>query len=140
MTMSLKVTFIDDPSADKQIAVINTTGSFLKANPTISDVPIDNYPILALVQHYVILHNMMLHLTFKITALVFFNVAPTNAVEETTVTSSVSYQLGGSVKASVTPNGPSGEAGATGQVTWSDSVSYKQTSYKTNLIDQTNKT
>ena len=33
----------------------------------------------------------------------------------------------------------SGEAGATGQVTWSDSVSYKQTSYKTNLIDQTNK-
>ena len=69
MTMSLKVTFIDDPSADKQIAVINTTGSFLKANPTISDVPIDNYPI-PLVQHYVILHNMMLHLTFKITALV----------------------------------------------------------------------
>ena len=70
MTMSLKVTFIDDPSADKQIAVINTTGSFLKANPTISDAPIDNYPISALVQHYVILHNMMLHLTFKITALV----------------------------------------------------------------------
>ena len=45
MTMSLKVTFIDDPSADKQIAVINTTGSFLKANPTISSAPIDNYPI-----------------------------------------------------------------------------------------------
>ncbi|MDR4442361.1 beta-channel forming cytolysin, partial [Bacillus cereus] len=45
MTMSLKVTSIDDPSADKQIAVINTTGSFLKANPTISDAPIDNFPI-----------------------------------------------------------------------------------------------
>ncbi|MGG0358287.1 beta-channel forming cytolysin CytK2 [Bacillus tropicus] len=139
MTMSLKVTFIDDPSADKQIAVINTTGSFLKANPTISSAPIDNYPIpgasatLRYPSQYDIAFNL------QDNSARFFNVAPTNAVEETTVTSSVSYQLGGSVKASATPNGPSAEAGATGQVTWSDSVSYKQTSYKTNLIDQTNK-
>lgn len=140
MTMSLKVTFIDDPSADKQIAVINTTGSFLKANPTISDVPIDNYPIpgASATLRYPSQYDVAFNLQDNNAR--FFNVAPTNAVEETTVTSSVSYQLGGSVKASVTPNGPSGEVGATGQVTWSDSVSYKQTSYKTNLIDQTNKT
>ena len=102
MTMSLKVTFIDDPSADKQIAVINTTGSFLKANPTISSAPIDNYPIpasatLRYPSQYDIAFNL------QDNSARFFNVAPTNAVEETTVTSSVSYQLGGSVKASATP-------------------------------------
>ncbi|EOV9525656.1 beta-channel forming cytolysin CytK1 [Bacillus cytotoxicus] len=139
MTMSLKVTFIDDPSADKQIAVINTTGSFMKANPTLSDAPVDGYPIpgASVTLRYPSQYDIAMNLQDNTSR--FFHVAPTNAVEETTVTSSVSYQLGGSIKASVTPSGPSGESGATGQVTWSDSVSYKQTSYKTNLIDQTNK-
>ncbi|TKH15652.1 beta-channel forming cytolysin [Bacillus wiedmannii] len=135
MTMSLKVTFIDDPSSDKQIAVINTTGSFMKANTSISDAPVDGYEIpgASATLRYPSEYDISMNLQDNSAR--FFNVAPTNAVEETTVTSGVSYQLGGSIKA----NQSGAEASATGGVTWSDSVSYKQTSYKTHLVNQTNK-
>lgn len=134
-TMSLKGTFIDDPSADKQITVINTTGSYIKVNPTINDEPVDEYSIpgASATLRYPSQYDVSLDLDDNTSR--FFNVATTNAVEETTVTSSVSYQLGGSIKASATPNGPSGEVGTTSQVTWSDSVSYKKTSYKIKLIE-----
>ncbi|GGE54998.1 leukocidin/hemolysin toxin family protein [Priestia taiwanensis] len=135
MTMSLKVTFIDDPSSDKQIAVLNTTGSFIDANTSISDKPVDGYPFpgASATLRYPSEYDVSMNL--QDTSAKFFNVAPTNAVEETTVTSGVSYQLGGAIK--VTDKG--GEVSATGGMTWTDTVSYKQTSYKTNLVDQTNK-
>ncbi|UHA74982.1 leukocidin family pore-forming toxin [Paenibacillus sp. 481] len=131
VTLSTKVTVIDDPNADKKIAIINTSGSYMKANPIVNHEYIGPMNLRSTMKY-----PSEYHVGLKIEDphAKFYSVTPTNENEVSRVTKTVSYGIGGSINVSEQPS-----FGIEARADWSDSISYDQPSYKTDLIKQDTK-
>ncbi|MCQ6547316.1 leukocidin family pore-forming toxin, partial [Bacillus wiedmannii] len=129
---SIKVSFIEDPYADKKIAIVTTDGSNIDAKYTINGGYYNGglkWP-------------SAYHTEAEITSddsAQFHKAAPVNTMTSAKVSSEVGYTLGGSVKVGVNDKGPNAEASITGSYAWKESVSYDQADYKTVLETQTDK-
>ncbi|PGT73849.1 hemolysin II [Bacillus cereus] len=132
---SLKVTFVDDPNYNKQVAIISTEGTNIDAgkeiinpntyfaDPSLSrpDKPAGYfYSFLRWPSQY----NMSMKLKDNGSAQ-FFSSAPNNTIDAKTVSSSASYVVGGNINIS------KGEPASSGSASFSTSVSYNQPDYKT---------
>ncbi|MEH7458138.1 beta-channel forming cytolysin [Bacillus sp. JJ1127] len=131
---SIKVSFIDDPNTDKKYAIISTEGSNIGSG--FYRTPDDDSGIYARLE-WPSAFKTGLEITSNDSAK-FYNVAPQNAIETKKVSSTVSYNVGGSldIKAGDPSSGlikPS--VGAS----WSNTVTYDQPDYKTFLENSTDK-
>ncbi|MGO0731975.1 beta-channel forming cytolysin [Bacillus shihchuchen] len=129
---SIKVSFIEDPYADKKIAIVTTDGSNIDAKYTING----GYYNAGL--KWPSAYHTEAEITSGDSAQ-FHKAAPVNTMTSAKVTSEVGYTLGGSVKVGVNDKGPNADASITGSFAWKESVSYDQVDYKTVLETHTDK-
>lgn len=129
---SIKVSFIEDPYADKKIAIVTTDGSNIDAK----------YKINGGYYNAGLKWPSAYHTEVEITSddsAQFHKAAPVNTMTSAKVTSEVGYTLGGTVKLGVNDKGPNADASITGSAAWKESVSYDQADYKTVLETLTDK-
>ncbi len=129
---SIKVSFIEDPYADKKIAIVTTDGSNIDAK----------YEINGEYYNAGLKWPSAYHTEVEITSddsAQFHKAAPVNTMTSAKVTSEVGYTLGGTVKLGVNDKGPNADASITGSFAWKESVSYDQADYKTVLETLTDK-
>ncbi|MGR3779445.1 beta-channel forming cytolysin [Bacillus paramycoides] len=128
---SIKVSFIDDPNTDKKYAIISTEGSNIGSG--FNRVGSDIYGRVGWPSAY----KTGLEITSNDSAK-FYNVAPQNAIETKKVSSTVSYNIGGSLD--VKAGDPSsGVVKPSVGASWSNTVTYDQPDYKTFLENSTDK-
>ncbi|WP_242274129.1 beta-channel forming cytolysin [Bacillus cereus group sp. BfR-BA-01310] len=126
---SIKVSFIDDPTVDKKYAVISTEGSSIGSN-----LKYRNISYYEADMFWTSAFKTGLEITSNDSA-AFYKVLPKNSIETKNVSSTVAYNVGGGVEAKQDGAGASATAGAS----WSTTVSYDQSDYKTFLENSTNK-
>jgi len=130
---TIKVSFIEDPYADKKIAIVTTDGSNIDAKYKASS---GGYFQAGL--KWPSAYHTEAEITSSDSAQ-FYKAAPVNTMTSARVTSEVGYTLGGSVTVGASDKGPNAEGGITGSFAWKESVSYEQVDYKTVLQTYTNK-
>ncbi|PEQ51143.1 beta-channel forming cytolysin [Bacillus cereus] len=124
---SLKASFINDPNTDKKYVILSMDGSNIDSGFNRSDG-----------SHHARIYwtsafNTSLEITSKDSAK-FYKVAPKNEIETATVSSTVSYNIGGGLSI------VSGDVAVLmGNGAWSDTVTYEQPNYKTFLTNNTDK-
>jgi hemolysin II len=133
MKTSLKVSFIEDPYADKKIAVITSEGSNIGADTEITG---GGY---SATLKWPSAYGIGMKLGNDDSAQLH-TVSPVNVIDSKSVSSTVGYTVGGSINSSMSATeGPGVEAGISGNVSWSTTVSYNQPDYKTILEKNTDK-
>ncbi|WP_255287431.1 beta-channel forming cytolysin [Bacillus pseudomycoides] len=125
---SIKVSFIDDPNTDKKYAIVFTEGSNIASNFSRGT---GTYSAQIF---WPSAFKTGLEITSNDNAK-FYKVSPKNEIESKTVSSTVSYNVGGSLE--VKPEGPSSSVSA--GASWSNTISYEQPNYKTFLTNNTDK-
>ncbi|PFX40374.1 beta-channel forming cytolysin [Bacillus pseudomycoides] len=127
---SIKVSFIDDPTVNKKYAIVSTEGSNIGSN---LDYRNHDYYNASLI--WTSAFKTGLEITSNDSA-AFYKVLPKNNIETKNVSSTVAYNVGGGLEVKQ-------DTGASGSVTagasWSTTVSYDQSDYKTFLENSTDK-
>ncbi|MGR5863587.1 leukocidin family pore-forming toxin [Bacillus cereus] len=131
--LSLTLSIIDDPNADKLVGIVKTDGTHILPD-TRTQENSKNDAIFEWPSAYHFKLDLLSDPGEVTSKAQFLKVLPVNENLESTVTSTVAYNIGGGIKASATPEG-SGTAGAV----WTESVSYKQPNYRTVLTKNTEK-
>ncbi|WP_018767727.1 beta-channel forming cytolysin [Bacillus sp. 105MF] len=127
---SIKVSFIDDPTVDKKYAVVSTEGSNIGSNLKYINNSYYDADML-----WTSAFKTGLEITSNDSA-AFYKVLPKNSIETKNVASTVAYNIGGGVE--VKQESGAG-ASATAGASWSTTVSYDQSDYKTFLENSTNR-
>lgn len=128
MKKSLKVSFIDDPNANKKIALISTDGSNIDAD---KQIPPGNGYMGSILQ-WSSEYHMGMELSGGSSS--FHKVSPINTIDTKTVSSTVGYTVGGTIKI-----GSSADSSISSGANWSTTTSYNQPDYKTILTKDTSK-
>ncbi|KXY25021.1 leukocidin family pore-forming toxin [Bacillus sp. FSL K6-0067] len=131
--LSLTLSIIDDPNADKLVGIVKTDGTHILPGTTKQENN-KNYATFEWPSAYHLKLDLLSDPGEITSKAQFLKALPVNENLESTVTSTVSYNIGGSIKVSKTLDGT-----GTGSSVWTESVSYKQPNYRTVLTANTEK-